>query len=176
MKKIELETLYTPYTLDSYGIFTMENAVDSILEDLDRNYDELEWDYDTKGYLGELAVNWVKLMNDNILDDVIKKVESDCKVISPREYNFTTDCIFADFKVNVKKLKEYVKENREDYDKNKIRSRDGFIWLGNTLQTMLSYYLMKESIKLYDKDDYYMEQMEQVFASEYIEYKVKKEC
>ena len=70
---IELETLYTPYTLDQYQTFTFDNVYDYICQDLDLDFNDIDWDYDTDGYAKALAINLVKLLNKNILDDVILK-------------------------------------------------------------------------------------------------------
>jgi len=187
--KIKLETLYTPYTLDSYQTFTFENAEDSIIYDLshynhergeylktplDITYDDIAWKYNTNGYLKALADNLINLLNNNILDEVILSITPDGEPISPREYNLTTDKIFLDINVDVEKLKKYIKDNQADYDKNKLKDCDGFWWFGYEIQTMLNYYLMNKSAGEYSADDYYMDQVETVDAMEFITYKIIK--
>lgn len=181
IKKIELESLYTPYTLDMYQTFTMEDADDQILESLNEGrdelleYDDVDFTYDMEGYGKALAENLVGLLNEKILDDVIIKVESDCKVISPREYNFVTDKIILNISVDMEKLTEYIEANRAKYDKDKLQDTDGFWWFGDEQMTMLSYYLMRESVKKYSKDDYFYDQIETVSAYDYVEYEVPKD-
>jgi hypothetical protein len=133
-------------------------------------YDDFVFDNDINGYLSALSVNLITLLNDNILDDVITKVSSDGKVISPREYNFTTDTVFLDFEVNETKLNEYVEINRAAYDAEKIKSCSGFVWFGDEQQTRLAWYLKTESTKHYPSFEYISDQFESVSAYEFIEY------
>jgi hypothetical protein len=108
------------------------------------------------------------LLNENITDDVIKKVEVGDSW-SPREYNFTTDKAEITFEVDAKKLAQYVKLHEAKYHEEKMKSCDGFLWLGNEDERILNWYLQAESTKLYKFDDYVMEQLEQVEQWEFIE-------
>lgn len=101
------------------------------------------------------------LLTKNIIDDVILSITKDGEPWSPREYNFTTDEGSLFFEVNHEKLAQYCYgDNAEDYNKNKLRSRDGFMWLGNREQTMLVYYLAHKSADDYTPDDYYSDQID----------------
>ena len=175
-EKIELESLYTPYTLDTYSAFTMESDEERIIEDLknydqetgkeretplELTYDDIEWDFDCKGYVKALAENWLDIMRDNILDEVITGIDSDCIVHSPQYYNFTTDKIFATFTVDTEKLREYIK-NCPDFEAEKLKDRDGFMWFGDESQTMLSFYLHNESTKKLSNEAYMLEQFDAV--------------
>jgi len=173
-KDINLSIMYTPYTIDTYNTFTMETAEGCIMEDQQCEYDDIEWNYDHREYLQALADSWIELMNKNILDDVILKVEADGKAISPKEYNYRTDDCDVIFTVNINQLKAYIDRNSEDYAKNKIGSVDGFMWFGDDNETMLHYYLKKQSVKHYDAYAYYIDQMESVNDFDYIDYKIIK--
>jgi len=72
--KIDLESTFTPWTLDTYQTFTFDRDEECILETEGGGYDNYEWDYNTDGYLDELAKNRIELLKDNILDDVILDV------------------------------------------------------------------------------------------------------
>lgn len=168
MEKIELETIFTPWTLDTYQTFTFEGAESMICESEGVEYDDMDWDYDCKGYINDLAKNLVTLLNDNILDDVILSVTSDLKVYSPKEYNFSTDKIFLEFLVDEKKLDNYIETNKESFEAEKLRDRDGFMWFGDELQTKLNFYLYSESVKKYTAESYYYDQMDSVPEYEYI--------
>lgn len=163
MQKIELESLYTPYTLDTYSTFTMEDA-DEVLE----LAEDADVDYDVDGYLADLAKNRLKLLRKNILDDVILTVNGDQKVIRPKEYNFTTDKTWDTYTIDNKKLDAFINANSEDYTKNKLKDSDGFWWLGDEWQTKLNYYLYKKSAKDYPANDYYTDQLEDVPSIEYV--------
>ena len=173
IKKIELSTMYTPYTLDTYNTFTYDQAEINYIDyyneehDTECDYDDFEWEYDMQGYIKALADNYITLLNAEILDEVIKKVEYNGKVYSPREYNFKTDDADPIFTVDHDKLVQYINEHREDYDKNKIGSCDGFIWLGDEDDTMLNYYLATVSEKIYSRDSYFYDQNE-IYPQEYI--------
>jgi hypothetical protein len=183
-KIIELESTYTPYTLDTYHTFTFESDEDYILEILNDEksdeadeitYDDVDWDYNTDGYLKDLAEKRVELMNDEILDDVILKVESKGEIVRPAYYNFTTDRDNTYFTVDIEKLEKYISGHKEDYEKNKIQSCGGFMWLGDEEQTMLNYYLMYKSAdddKGYTRHAYVIDQYDCFSPYEYIDYKL----
>ena len=174
MDKISIETLYTPYTLDTYSIFTMESAIESEMyyyndendTDIELEYDDIECDMD--GYLKALADNLIDQLNDNIKDKVLHKFSYDGKVISPKEYNFVTDKIFIDIEYDKKELDKYIDKHKTEYEKEKIESRDGFIWLGDEDLTRIAYYITRESTKKLSKNDYIMNQFDDVSDYEYI--------
>ena len=167
MKKIVLETLYTPYTLDMYSTFTFESATEYILQDTESgDYDDFDWSYDSDGYLKALASNLVDLLNENILDDVILKVEQDGQPVSPQYYNFTTDKAWLIFSVDTKKLNAWTNEHDTEYQAGKLKDRDGFMWFGDDDTTKLAYYLKAESGKKYDSEAYYFDQADRVDAHE----------
>jgi hypothetical protein len=175
MTKITLDTQFIPYSLDSYNLFTFDSEIDCILENEKKDYDDFDWNYDNTGYLKALAENLIKLLNDNILDNVIISLSSDLNVISPKEYNFSTDRIFIDFNVNLFALKDHIKANQADYDANKLKDGPGFMWFGDDNQTMLNYYLRTVSAKNYEFESYYYNQLEQVPADEFISYEPVKQ-
>jgi len=166
-KTITLETVFTPYTLDTYQTFTFENDEECLIDD-GKTYDDYDWNYDCKGYLNDLAKNLIVLLRDNILDDVITAIDSDMKVLSPKQYNFDTDKIFIDFKVNQLKLDKYINDNIDDYEKNKLKNCDGFMWFGDDNQTRLNYYLRAVSAEKYPAIDYFYDQIEEVDQCQYI--------
>ena len=179
---INLESLYTPYTLDGYQTFDLERETDMLIEDEcekageELEYDDFDWHYNFKNYLEALAKNYIKLLNQEILDDIILSVKSDCAVISPSYYNYTTDKIYVDFEINKKKLDKFIEENFKDYEKDRIKSNDGFIWLADEDddETKLEYYLRKVSEKKYSRENYMMDQMEIVQGWEYVTCKLIK--
>ena len=173
MEKITLETVFTPYTLDTYQTFTFENDEECLIDE-GKTYDDYEWDYDCKGYLNDLAENLIVLLRDNILDDVITGINSDLKVSSPKQYNFDTDKIFIDFKVDQLKLDKYINDNIDEYNKNKLKSCDGFMWFGDDKETKLNYYLRKVSAEKYSQESYFYDQIDCVQGCEYITNKLIK--
>ncbi len=177
-KKIELDISSTPYTIDTYQTFTFEGEDDYILESLNEDskkeitYDDVDWTYDCKGYVQDLATSWAELMNANIIDSVIKKITLDGKAYSPKYYNFATDNCNVVFEVDYKRLKAYIAKHQTDYDKNHIRSYDGYMCFMDKNEVMLHYYLHNESNRKYDHfESYHYDQIEGVPAMEYITYK-----
>lgn len=166
IQKLPLTIDDTPYTIDTYSLFTMDNE-EAIMDD-GKTYDDYEWEYDNKGYVQALADNWLKLMRGNIIDPVILAIESDGPAYSPREYNFKTDNAPISITIDRDALNAYIETNKEKYEKEKRHSYDGYIWLGEEIDNMLMFYLENESIKLYSTEDYYMDQREQVSEYEYM--------
>jgi hypothetical protein len=174
-KTIELNIMFTPWTIDTYQTFVTDSYEEQAIEyyneresyEAQKNgtndarvytYDDFEWEYDHKGFVKCLADNWVHFMRENILDDVILAVELDGEPWSPRQYNFSTDNANIKFTVDYEKLMAYIEANREHYSENKIRGRDGFMWFGDDEQTALHYYLAHKSETDYPQDDYYSDQ------------------
>lgn len=172
--QIEIETLYTPYTLDTYQTFTSDSTeemiIDYMSEDVkkDLNYDDIKWKYDWKPYKAALASNLVLLLNNHIVDDVILKIEQTSKVFSPREYNFITDWCMLTFTVNEENLRAYIAANKKDFNENKIQNKPGFVWLGDKPQEMINYYLATVSAQLYKPFTYMVNQLEEVDQYEFI--------
>jgi hypothetical protein len=174
---IELEAMFTPYTLDTYSTFEIGSDDDMEIENYneingtDLSYYDFNWTYDNESFLHDIAKKRLELMRDNILDDVIIGIKKDGEPWSPREYNFSTDNANNIYTVNIKKLKQYIKDNQEDYNKNKLKDRDGFMWFGDDHQTMLNYYLRTESAKEntgYTQDDYIVDIYDAIRAHEYV--------
>lgn len=153
---INLDSMFTPYTLDTYQTFTLDD------QDIPDNIE-----YDHAAYLQDLAQNRLELLKKNILDNVIIDILEDGPAVSPEYYNYSTDNAFNNYLVDQKALDQYIKEHRADYEKNKIKSGPGFFWLGDDNQTKLNYYLRAVSAKLYDDDQYFYDQIETVQPYEY---------
>lgn len=159
-KEIEFQVMYTPWTIDTYVTFDTERWEEMEIGAYNEEhgtkygYDHFEWEYDHKGFVKQLAENWLYLVPKNIIDDVILGIEADGEPWSPREYNFSTDNMNVKFVVDVEKLAAYVDANRDHYDAEKIKSGDGFMWLGDEEQTMLEYYLAQKSVGEYTAEDY----------------------
>lgn len=167
--------MFTPYTLDTYGTFNFDGTDELILENakednggVEVSYDDFDWKYDTNGYLLALRQNLLKLLNANILDDVILKVEPEGDIVRPREYNFSTDWSNLVFTVNENALNAYIEAHKEAYDAEHLRDRDGFWWFGDELQTRLNWYLSTVSEKTYTQEEYIGDQMEGVSDYEYV--------
>jgi hypothetical protein len=94
------------------------------------------------------------------------------KIHRPQYYNFTTDASFDTWKVDIEKLRKAC--DVPEYDKQKLKSYDGFMWWGDDNQTMLNWYLRSKSTKLYDPESYLIDQLDQVQSIEYINYKKLK--
>lgn len=164
IKTIQLNIMFSPYTIDTYNTFDFdshdENEVYNYNDEHNTNYtyDDFDWTYDRKGLVKQLADNWLYLTKANILDDVILDIVPDGEPYSPREYNFSTDNQNIIFTVDYDKLTAYIKDNQAHYDANKIKSSSGFWWFGDDDQTMLHYYLHFKSAADYTENDYINDQ------------------
>lgn len=192
IEKITLSIMYSPWTIDTYSTFTFDHTIDYILEeenekkqnrwvwyedstdDTPVSYDDYDWTYFKKEYVQALANNWHDLVQSHICDDVIKEVELTGEAYSPREYNFTTDDCEVTFTIDLDALDAYIETHRDVYEKDKIKSESGFIWLGNEEQTKLHFYLHHKSINDLTEDDYYFDTREVVDPYEFVEYKLIK--
>ena len=64
---------------------------------------------------------------------------------------------------------QYIKENKKDFDENKLKDGPGFLWFGDDDQTKLNYYLFTESVKKYNNiEAYYYGMIEGLDFSEFI--------
>lgn len=165
--KIQLTTMYTPYTLDTYQTFNSDSheeyELESLSEEVGREltWDDVEWTLDHPALVKMLYDNLFDLLQNNIIDDVILSIEKDGEPWSPREYNFRTDEGSYVFTVNHAKLAEFCfGENEKDYHENKLQDRSGFMWMGTREQTMLAYYLDKKTADDYTPDEYFEAQYE----------------
>lgn len=166
MNKKEMTIIDTPYTIDTYNTFTFDNE-EVFMED-GKTYDDYEWEYDHKGYLQALADNWEKLMRENILDDIIKNITVTGEAYSPREYNFTTDNAPITIEYDPEALHAYIEAHKEQYEAEKRRDYDGYMFLGDEEDNMLMWYMETVSTKMYSPEDYYMDQRDNVSEYEYI--------
>lgn len=179
-KTIELETTFTPWTLDTYQTFTFKRAEEMEIDywsdklGLNLDYNDFEWTYHNEEFLQALADELEKTLKEYILDDVIKGLEFGAPT-SPRQYNFTTDKSFVEWEVDMDKLNEYIEENKEDFEDNKISSGPGFMWLGDEEETKLNYYLKKESTKKFNSRDGVNQLREFVYPREFMDVKVREE-
>jgi len=180
---IEFDITFTPWTIDTYGTFTGDGDDEYILESLseetgrDIEYDDVEWDYDHKGFVQNLAEKWLELLHKNIIDDVILNIELDGKAYSPREYNFTTDNCNTIFTVDIEKLHAYVKNHDDDYAEKRIHSASGFMCFMDEDARELHYYLRAISEKEYSAWDYMNDVLDDDQSTWYnfIDYKLKKQ-
>ncbi|TXG81894.1 MAG: hypothetical protein E6R13_05735 [Spirochaetes bacterium] len=134
-------TVKTEISLPFFGGFyetILSGCLDYYIES-EIDYQETEcdrvvkWDdftYDWSKVKNALASAYVDAFNEEMQDDdIISNVEFDC-VISPREYNFTTDSLFVKCEINERELLGYCNNNLvafEQYLIDNFKSREGFI-------------------------------------------------
>lgn len=179
LKEIELDSMFTPYTIDTYQTFTMDDEEERTMEDLSEQvgreltYDDIDWNYNHKEFVQALANRRFEILKDNILDDVIIDIKQNGEAVSPKEYNFKTDDSFEIYTVDIVKLNQYVSNNIADYQKNKLQDGPGFWWFGDEDQTKLNYYLFTKTKKEYGSDEaYYYDMVEGIDFQDFIEAKV----
>jgi hypothetical protein len=177
-KDIEYDITFTGYTIDTYQTFNTDMDEESIIESysydygVEFTYDDFIWSFDHNGYVQALSKAWCKLMNENIIDEVILSVKLNGEAYSPREYNFSTDNCSTVFTVNHNALLKYIDDNRVAYDRDHVRDESGFMWFGDEDATMLHYYLHTVSRKLYDTESYMNDMFDLVHSYEYLDYEL----
>lgn len=179
-KQIELNAMFTPYTLDTYATFTLDSEEEYIINNLsedtgrDLTYDDIDWSYDHAGFVKALAKRRLEILRDNIVGNVILSIDDNTDISSPREYNFKTDDCFNVYTVNINALDKFIANNQADYDQNKLKDAPGFYWFGDEDQTKLNYYLNKTNYTEINSnfEAYYYDMIDGFDYSEFITYKL----
>lgn len=131
MKKIET---FLPVFPGFYGsIFEMneEPEIEYQSEDLKKELNYDDFDYDNKGYMIDVckkAVNVVEQELKHVLKSLIN-IEFQA-VSSPREYNFENDSINVEITLkDTKEIKKYLYDNKDEYSEylKRYTSCSGFI-------------------------------------------------
>jgi hypothetical protein len=168
---ISLNSNNTPFTIDSYATFTME---DWEYEDDDGN--EQDFSYDFKWYLNALSDSAIVFINDEYKSDIILSIKrTDEKIYRPQYYNYTTDSFDIDFTVNLERLNEFVSSNLDSW-KTWANSKSWYIYLyDNDLSLVendnkLIYYIETRTDCKYDdiKSKYITFQLSNVNSYDYL--------
>ena len=172
--KISLSS-FSLFTLDTYSIFDMDSGYSSHLYDLEEDWrteDDVDFSFDSRGYLEALAENQETFLNENCIDDIIKSysLKKD-SIYRPQYYNYTTDS--ADYTINfdARKLNKFIKENQEDFlekYKSKHYYRDTAL---ESYEEKLEFYFDTTYREL--DNDYVLNQYENVSDYDYISYTIK---
>jgi len=90
------------------------------------NFDMLDINYNE--YEENISINLCKILSKE-LKDFVYSIEYEA-LISPKQYNYSTDSINCIIDINVENIKKFIYNNKEkfqEYLKNKYTSYDGFI-------------------------------------------------
>lgn len=90
---------------------------------------ENDFDYDYNTYYSELNNVLTNCAEDFLKDLGIVKSIDFVKLHSPKYYNYTNDVIECKADVNIKSIKDYIKENLDAFEvylRNNFKSRGGF--------------------------------------------------
>lgn len=132
-----MKHIYSNSSCKVFGGFYESNLYDSdTLYNFER--DELPkgfcWEFKKDGYekfCKETCEDWVDAMNDNFDENPLEMELKYIGMWSPKYYNYSTDKLNLEVKVNLAKLKKFCwKDNRDEFDEylNKHwSSYDGFI-------------------------------------------------
>lgn len=142
-----------------------------------------EYEIDFPAYTQDVARETVNILEDYCInEDGIIKSMTFAELYSPRYYNYETDKLIIDMDVDIVKLEQYIKENKEDFNqylRDNFTSRSGF-WSfiednypafliqrkeeqDRTLQVMIEYYIL---LHIYDAKWEVLKHMDRC-ASEY---------
>lgn len=116
--KITINNRDTIYTIDTYSIFTLDNAYDSeynyYATELDIDENLIDFDYNVDGYIKMLSNESIELLKDYFKDSKIIKSFKLLNSKSPQFYNYTTDSYDMIIDYRITELKKYILAN---YDK-----------------------------------------------------------
>lgn len=163
------------FTLDTYQTFDMDSWYSCHLYNLEEDNlteDDVDFTFDSSGYLEALAENQETFLNENCTDDIIKsyKLKKD-SIYRPNCYNYTTDSADYTIDFDARKLNKFIKDNREDFIK---RSENKHYYIEAPLESYeekIEFYFNTRYSKL--DHDYLMFQYETVSDYDYISYSIK---
>lgn len=173
MQIIKIDSRDLSYTIDTYGMFNGESSQEGEEEYYTEEYklteveqEKIEFDYDHKGVVKELAIASVQLLHENLVqhgDGIVTEIELISEA-SPQFYNYTTDSYTANWTIDTEKLENYIKANQGEYNNFE---RENWYSVYNSHGTenfkakdyivaSLDFYTTKE----YDREDYEMSMFE----------------
>lgn len=128
------ESVYTDEGELDYMFFDNPDAVDEHLMDLFKDFCdyEMDWSIDKK-YVDTVGETYTTMF-DNAIKDIIPswKGSTYVETVSPREYNFTTDRVFAKTVIDdavAEEIGKFLEKHRAEFDaivKRRFTSRPGF--------------------------------------------------
>jgi hypothetical protein len=103
-----------------------EQRAEKGLSELENDND---FNYDYDAYYSQLNIELTNCAEDFLMDlDMVESIDF-IKLHSPKFYNFSNDVIECKIDINVKNVKKYILDNKEnfsEYLENHFKSRDGF--------------------------------------------------
>lgn len=98
--KVNSQDLGEAGTVDTYAMYRGDDTDDMLINEYNEehntnyNYDDFEWDYDSKQIVKEFAELRAKILESDDAINSVKVLETG----SPKEYNYSTD--WADFEID----------------------------------------------------------------------------
>lgn len=166
------------FTLDTYQTFDMDSGYSCHLYNIEEDgltEDDVDFDFDSLGYLKELASNQETFLNENCIDDIIKSytLKKD-SIYRPKYYNYTTDSAEYSIEFDARKLNRFIKDNQESF----LEKYKSSLYCRETepesYEEKLEFYFETTYRKL--DNDYIMYQYENVSDYEYISYTIKEKA
>jgi hypothetical protein len=130
---IKINNLDTPFTIDTYGMFNGESSEEGEAEYYEEELGftgEIDFDYDHKSIVSELADYSVFEILRIVDRDVLVNISEPLSTSSPSYYNYTTDSYVSEWTVNKEKLLEAVKDltiEDEDFQTFQLNSSWGLL-------------------------------------------------
>lgn len=134
---------------------------------------DVDFTFDSLGYLQELAQNQETFLNENCIDDIIKSytLVKD-SIRRPEYYNYATDSASYSINFDARKLNRFIKDNQESFiEKYKSRHYYKEDCLEN-YDEKLEFYFDTHYRKL--DNDYIINQFETVSDYDYISYTIRE--
>jgi hypothetical protein len=166
------------FTLDTYQTFDMDSGYSYHLYNLEEDNlteDNVDFDFDSLGYLRELASNQETFLQENCIDDIIKSytLKKD-SIYRPKYYNYTTDSAEYSIEFDARKLNRFIKDNQESFLEKYKSSHYERETAPESYGEKLEFYFETTYGKL--DNDYIMYQYENVNDYEYISYTIKEKA
>jgi len=120
--KLIIDNRDTPFTIDTYGMFNGESFDEMESEFIIDEYgiapDDIDFEYDHKGIVSDLAAKSVDVITDILGDnenDVVRSISAPLSTGSPQFYNFTTDWYTAEWDINELALLKFIQANATEW-------------------------------------------------------------
>ena len=141
MQKITIDTRCTPYTCDTYSIFSSDVYFDYIADDQEDGAESEDVYFDQKQIIQKIGTIAADFMRDEYSLITGAQVVG---TFSPKFYNYTTDSAESEIEADMNAVRAYcIKNNWED----QIEKIDADVWMMNGIyvkdqaEAMLLFYI-----------------------------------
>ncbi len=141
MQKITIDTRCTPYTCDTYSMFSSDVYFDYVSDDQEEGAESEDVNFDQKEIIkkiGTIAADFMRDQYDQITGAQV------VGTFSPSFYNYTTDSAEIEIDADMEKIKAYCIDKKWE---DQIEKIDNDVWMMNGIyikdqaEAMLLFYI-----------------------------------